>query len=152
MSENPSTGRRRATSAAIATGLVLTVLATIAPFVDHATTHRLAEHIRAGYPTYTDARVDSAVTAYLALLGAVGALGIAAWLGTAWAVRRGTRWARPAATVTFGLGTSVALTALLTEDTSGEVGLDPLLGWVWTMPSLAGLLTVALMWTSQRHR
>ena len=68
-------------------------------------------------PTSPEARVDSSLTTYLALLGAVGAHGIAAWLGTAWAVRRGTRWARPAATVTFGLGSSVALTALLIEDT-----------------------------------
>ncbi|WP_327707062.1 hypothetical protein OG530_40690 [Streptomyces decoyicus] len=39
----------------------LTVIATIVRYVDHVTTHRLADHIRAGYPTYTQARVDSAV-------------------------------------------------------------------------------------------
>lgn len=150
MSEKRSTAGGRAATAALGTGLVLTVLAAIAPLVDRATTHRIADHIRAGYPTYTDAQVDSAVTAYVVLLGVIGALGVVAWLGTGWAIRRNKRWARPAATVLFLLGTSLALMALLAEDTSGEVGLAPSLGWVGMAPSLAGLITVVLLWTGKR--
>lgn len=36
-------------------------------------------HIRASYPGYTRARIDSAVTTYLACLSVVGALGILCW-------------------------------------------------------------------------
>ncbi|WP_460342445.1 hypothetical protein [Actinoallomurus acanthiterrae] len=113
------------------TGLALTVIATIVPYVDRATTHLLADHIRAGYPTYTQTRVDSAVTAYLVLLSVVGALGVIAWLWTTWAVKAGKRWARPTATVMFVLGTSVGLAGLLIKDTSGDTGLSPALGWAW---------------------
>ena len=44
--------------AAMGVGLVLTIVATIVPFITSA----LRDHIRAGYPRYTDARVDTAVT------------------------------------------------------------------------------------------
>ena len=46
----------------------------------------------------------------------------------------------------FVAGTAVALTALLTKDTSGEVGLAPLLGWLGMLPAGAGLVTVGLLW------
>lgn len=132
------------------TGLGLTVLATVAPYADRATTHLLTDHIRAGYPTYTRARVDSAVTTYLTLLSVIGALGVLAWLVAARAVRTDTRWARPAATALFALGTTVGLTGLLTEDTSGTTGLPPALGWAGLTPCLAGALAVALLWRRPR--
>jgi hypothetical protein len=128
------------------TGLVLTVTAAVYPFVD---THLLADHIRAGYPDYPQPRIDSAVSTYLILLSVIGALGVLAWLGTAWAVRTGRRWARPAATAMFVLGTIVGLTGLLTQDTSGGTGLPPALGWAGMAPCLAGVLVVALLWTRQ---
>jgi hypothetical protein len=128
------------------TGLVLTVTAAVYPFVD---THLLADHIRAGYPAYPRPRIDSAVSTYLILLAVIGALGVLAWLGTAWAVRAGRRWARPAATAMFVLGTTVGLTGLLTQDTSGGTGLPPALGWAGMAPCLAGVLVVALLWTRQ---
>ncbi|GAA4632060.1 hypothetical protein GCM10023196_063940 [Actinoallomurus vinaceus] len=140
----------RSAIAATYTGLGLTVFATIVPYLDRATTHLLADHIRAGYPTYTQTRVDSAVTTYLILLSVIGAFGVIAWLWTAWAVKAGKRWARPAATVMLVLGTSVALTGLLTKDTSGETGLPPALGWAGMAPCLAGLLAVALLWRRPR--
>lgn len=146
----PKTRHERGAVAAMYAGLGLTVVATIAPYVDRATTHVLAGHIRAGYPTLSRSRVDSAVTTYLVLLSVIGALGVLAWLGTAWAVKAGKRWARPAATVMFVLGTSVGLTGLLTEDTSGETGLPPALGWAGLAPCLAGLLAVALLWRRPR--
>ena len=48
-------------------GLALTVVATIVPYVDHATANLLGDHIRAGYPAYSDASIDTAVTTYLVL-------------------------------------------------------------------------------------
>jgi hypothetical protein len=57
-------------------GLGLTVVAVIVAYVDHATANLLAGHIRAGYPAYTQARVDSAVTIYLVYLSVIGALGL----------------------------------------------------------------------------
>ncbi|MGN5376825.1 hypothetical protein ACQ4WX_02050 [Streptomyces lasalocidi] len=140
----------RGTLAAMYAGLALTVLATIATYVDRSTTHLLADHIRAGYPAYPQARVDSAVTTYLVVLSVVGALGVLAWLVTAWAVTAGRRWARPAVTAMFLLGTGVGLTGLLTKDTSGTTGLPPALGWAGMIPCLAGFVAVALLWRRPR--
>ncbi|RJL36206.1 hypothetical protein D5H75_02150 [Bailinhaonella thermotolerans] len=86
----------------------------------------------------------------MVLLSAIGALGVISWLCTAWAVRRGKRWARPAATVLLALGVVVGLTGLLTQDTSGDTGLPPALGWIGMAPCLAGLLAVALLWRRPR--
>ena len=36
---------------------------------------------------------------------------------------------------------------LLIRDTSGDTGLPPLLGWAGMLPSLAGLVAVALLWS-----
>lgn len=83
------------------------------------------------------------VTVWLAILTA---LGVAGWLSTIWATRRRMGWARWAATALFVLGTLVALTALLTKDTSGETGLAPLLGWIGLLPSVAGAWAVRLCW------
>jgi hypothetical protein len=73
------------------------------------------------------------------------------WLGTAWAVRAGKQWARPAATALCAIGVGIGLTGLLTKDTSGEPGLAPTLGWIGLLPSLAGLVAVALLWASARR-
>jgi hypothetical protein len=145
-----STWRRRRLLAVMRIGLALTVIAAVYPFVDRATTHLLADHIRAGYPSYPQTRVDSAVTTYLILLSVIGALGVLAWLWMIRAVKVGKRWARPAATVMFLLGTSVELTGLLTKDTSGDTGLPPTLGWIGMVPCLAGLLAVTLLWRRPR--
>ena len=127
-------------------GLGLTVVATIAPFVDRAAGHVQAGHIRSGYPAYSPERVDSAVTTYLIILTVVGVLGVAGWIWTTWALRSGKRWARWASTAMFAAGTSVALTALLIKDTSGDTGLAPLLGWIGLAPCLAGLVAVTRQW------
>src|SRR5205823_5111959 len=110
------------------------------------TSHTLAEHIRAGYPNYSDARVDTAVTIYLAYLTVVGALGVGCWLWSIRAVKAGKGWVRAAATALFVVGTTLALTDLLIKDTSGDTGRSALLGWVGILPSLPGLLAVALLW------
>ena len=135
---------------ALYAGLGLTVVALIVLYVDHATANVLAGHVRAGYPTYTQARIDTAVTTYLVYLSVVGALGIICWLATIWAVKAGKRWARGAATTLFVLGTGIAMTDLLVKDTSGDTGLPPLLGWAGMLPCLAGLLAVVLLWRRSR--
>jgi hypothetical protein len=127
-------------------GLGVTVAAMIVLYVDHGTANVLADHIRAGYPTYTQARIDSAVTTYLVYLSVVGALGIICWLWTIWAVRARKPWSRAAATAMFVLGTSIALIDLLVKDTSGDAGLPALLGWVGVLPCLAGLVAVIVLW------
>ncbi|MFF0575584.1 hypothetical protein [Streptosporangium saharense] len=140
---NPN--ERRAV-AAMYVGLGLTLVAAAVPY----TTQLLADHVRAGYPAYTQERIDAAVTTYLVLLSVVGALGVAAWLWTTWAVRTGRRWARPAVTVMSVLGVSVGLVGLLTRDTSGDTGLPPVLGWAGMAPWLAALLAVTLLWRNPR--
>ncbi|MEV4095721.1 hypothetical protein [Streptosporangium saharense] len=140
---NPN--ERRAV-AAMYVGLGLTLVAAVVPY----TTHLLADHIRAGYPAYTQERIDEAVTTYLVLLSVVGALGVAAWLWTTWAVKAGRRWARPAVTVMSVLGVGVGLVGLLTRDTSGDTGLPPALGWAGMAPWLAALLAVTLLWRNPR--
>jgi hypothetical protein len=141
-----TTQHRRPAVAAMCAGLALTVTATIVPLVDHVTANELADHIRAGYPAYTDARIDTAVTTYLVYLSVVGALGVVGWLATIGAVRAGKPWVRAGATTMFALATSIALFDLLVEDTSGDTGLPPLLGWVGMPPCVAGLFAVAFLW------
>ena len=146
-----TTHHERSAIGAMYAGLGLTVVAIIVPYVDHVTDNVLADHIRAGYPAYAQARIDSAVTTYLVYLSVVGALGIICWLGTIRALKAGKRWARGAATVMFALGTGIALIDLLVRDTSGDTGLPPLLGWAGMLPCLAGLLAVALLWRRSRR-
>ena len=55
-------------------GLALTVATLVVPYIDHATANVLAGHIRAGYPTYSPARIDTAVTTYLVYVSIIGAL------------------------------------------------------------------------------
>ncbi|MFE5325981.1 hypothetical protein ACFRCG_06175 [Embleya sp. NPDC056575] len=147
-----STPHDRRAIGAMYAGLGLTVLATAAPYADRATGHLLADHIRAGYPMYGDARVDSAVAGYLVLLSVIGTLGVLAWLWTIRAVKAGKPWARYGATVMFALGAGAGLTGLLTEDTSGATGLPPALGWAGMAPCMAGIVAVALLWRRPRSR
>jgi hypothetical protein len=133
--------------AAMAVGLVLTIVATIVPFL----TSDLRDHIEASYPHYRDARVDDAVTAWLIILTVVGALGVIGWLWTIWVVQVGKRWATWAATAMLVLGTCVALSLLLIKDTSGDTGLASTLGWLELLPCLAGLVAVALLWSGRRE-
>ena len=127
-------------------GLALTVVAMVIPYIDHGTANVLADQIRAGYPTYTQARVDSAVTTYLVYMSVIGALSVSCWFWTIRTVNAGKRWARAAATIMFALGTGVGLFDLLVKDTSGDTGLPPLLGSIGMLPCLAGLVAVALLW------
>lgn len=141
--------RGKSAVAAMYAGLTASVIATIYPYIDRATSNTLAGHIRAGYPSYTEARTDTAVTTYLVYLSIIGALGVVGWLFAVHAVKTGKRWARGVTTAMFVLGASVALTDLLIKDTSGDTGLPSSLGWVGVLPCLPGLLAVALLWRRQ---
>ncbi|MFL5976304.1 MAG: hypothetical protein ACJ76G_14340 [Solirubrobacterales bacterium] len=129
MDHKDNRNHARSAIGAMYAGIGLTIVALIVPYIDHATANVLADHIRDGYPTYSQARIASAVTTYLVYLSVVGALGTISWLSI-WAVKAGKRGAHAAATALFALGTSIALTDLLIRDTSGDTGLPPLLGWV----------------------
>lgn len=145
---NPGRGHERSAVALMFGGLGLTIAATAVLYIDHATGNVLARHIRSGYPSYSKERIDTAVTTYLIWLSSVGALGIVGWLWAVWTVKARKPWARVAATVTFAIGTGVALFDLLVKDTSGATGLPPLLGWVGMAPCLAGLLATTMLWRS----
>ena len=137
---------QRSASAAMYAGLALTVVAMIVPYIDHATANVLASHVLAGYPTYSQARIGTAVTTYLAYLSIIGVLSVGCWLWTIRAVNAEKPWARGATTAMFALGTGIALFDLLVKDTSGDTGLPPLLGWIGILPCLAGFLAVTLLW------
>jgi hypothetical protein len=149
-SRRGSLDRRPPVLAALYTGLTTTVVATIAPYLDQATSHSLAHHIRAGYPSFTQARVDAAVTIYEVLLTVIGVLGAAGWGAVIHGVTTGRRWTTPLATALFLVGLGIALTGLLIKDTSGEAGLSSLLGWVGLLPCLPGLLAVTMLWRRPR--
>ncbi|MCP2265705.1 hypothetical protein ACFQHV_04070 [Promicromonospora thailandica] len=138
--------RHRAALGALVAGLVLTVLATVYPYVDRATTGLLARHVAASYPAYGGAEVDAAVTAYLAILTTVGVLGVATWLVVAGAARAGKRWAPWAAALALAGAVCWSVAALTVTDTSGDVGLAPALGWLQALPCVAGAVTVVLLW------
>jgi cytochrome bd-type quinol oxidase subunit 2 len=141
-----TTKQQRPAIASMYAGLALTVAATSVPLVDHATGNVLANHIRAGYPTYTPARIDTAATTYLIYLSVLGVIGSLCWLWTIRAVKARKRWARETTSAIFALATAIALFDLIVKDTSGETGLPPLLGLVGLLPCLAGLLAVSLLW------
>ncbi len=144
--------RQRAAVTALYVGAALTLAATVAPYIDLQTGQVLADHIRDGYPQYSRSRVNTAVTTWMALLTVAGVLGLGSWLWTIWAVKTHRRWTREAATAIFVAGTGLALTALLTKDTSGEVGLAPLLGWIGLLPCSAGLCAVVMLWRTEPER
>jgi hypothetical protein len=157
MSITQNTGRRKRDRtaeaiAAMCVGLLLTGAATVAPFVDRATGHVLANHIHDGYPTYTAQRVDEAVTTWITVLTFIGVLGVTGWLTTIWAVATHRPWARPTAIALLLIGTGLALASLLTKDSSGEIGFVPMLGGIGLAPSVPGLMTVALLSAGDHDR
>ena len=132
--------------AALWSGLALTVLAAVVPLTELAGSDVLSSHLRSAYPEYGDAEIDTAVNASLFVLLSVAVLGVIGWIVAIAATSRGARWARWYATAAFAVGTVIALMILLIQDTSGEPGFAPVVGWVGLLPSLAGAIAVALLW------
>ncbi|TYB69182.1 hypothetical protein FXF51_08040 [Nonomuraea sp. PA05] len=122
-------------------GAALTAVAAVFPFLDQAV---LADHLRAGYPSYEPGAIDAAVTAYLVILAVVGALGLVGWLGTIWAARAGKGWSRRLGAGLLAVALCVAVAGLTVRDVSGDVGLAPLLGWLLVLPCVPGAAAVAL--------
>jgi hypothetical protein len=147
-----TTRHERSAIGAMYAGLGLTVITTIVPYLDHVTGNMLADHIRAGYPTYPQQRIDTAAMTWLVYLSVVGVLGIVFWSWAIWATRAGKWWIRGYATVMLALGAGIALFNLFVRDTSRDTGLPPLLGWVGILPSLAGLVGVTLLWRRSRPK
>lgn len=138
--------RSRSTLIALYAGALLTLLALAAPYVDRSVGNVLAAHVRAGYPDYSAGRIDTAVTAYVVILTVVGVLGLLGWTGSIWAVTARKRWSPPLVSSMFVLGLCVAASGLLIKDTSGQVGLAPLLGWIGMLPCLAGAVAAVAVW------
>ncbi len=132
-------------------GLVLTVLVALIPLGDHVAGNVLADHIAAGYPSYSQREIDSAASMYLVLLSIVGALGIVGWLV---GVRAAVRWPRAVAgsvtTLLLVAAVGVALTGMFVPDTSGDTGLPLSLSWWLLLPCVPGLYAVAQLWTARR--
>ncbi|WP_448810368.1 hypothetical protein [Agromyces bauzanensis] len=116
------------------------------PFVDNATTRFLADHILASYPSYGSEEIETAVMQYLVILSAVGGLGLVSWLAVIWATQSGRSWAAWAATGILLVAGCIALAGLTVTDTSGDVGLAPLLAWLQLLPCVVGLVAVVQLW------
>lgn len=132
----------RLVPATLVTGAALTLSAAVLPMTGYFR-ELLGEHVRVGYPALDSAEVDSAVTAYVAILVAIGVAGLIGWGIALRAVRtgfRGTRWLMAALLAT---GALIAVSALTIRDTSGDVGLAPFFGWLLLVPCLPGLVALA---------
>ncbi|GAA4820385.1 hypothetical protein GCM10023353_30320 [Tomitella cavernea] len=142
----PAARPQRHALRAMYAGLILSVLAVVVAYADRAGgPTSLAGHLRSGYPAYSPTQIDAAAHTYLVLLTALGGVGVACWLGAIRAVRTGKRWARWACAAAWGAATSLAIAGLVVTDTSGDVGLPPLLGWAGLLPCVAGLVAVVLL-------
>ncbi|GAA1106707.1 hypothetical protein ACFQXA_22145 [Nocardiopsis composta] len=127
-------------------GLLATALTTLYAVVDPLTTRLLAAQVEAGYPSYTPEEVGTAAGAYVAILAAIGVLGIAGWVVTILLARAGKRAAVWLGVVLCAVGVLVALTGLATPDTSGTIGLAPVFGWLLLAPCAIGAFALAAMW------
>src|SRR5690606_24078631 len=80
------------------------------------------------------------------ILLVVGLLGVGGWLVTLWGARRRARWTTWVAVALLLGALVVAVTGLTLQDTSGDVGLAPLQGWLQLAPCVVGALAVASLW------
>ncbi|MEV0431515.1 hypothetical protein [Micromonospora sp. NPDC050495] len=127
-------------------GLALTVAAMLLPFIDMFTVDSLTDHVRETYPDWSADLVSGDRNAIVIYLCAVGLLGIAGWI---WAIRTVAKHkpaARVVTTVLFALGAGVALFDLTFYGDKYDRVLPAMYGIVGLLPSLAGLVTVCLVW------
>lgn len=132
--------------AAMTAGLILNVIATVAPVVDIATVDTISDHVRAAYPSWGHALVESDRNAMVIYLVVTGVLGIICWLCVIWAVIARKRWARAAATSAFAAGALLALMNLTLGGGQYSVILPTGYGVLTLLPSLAGLAAVVSLW------
>ncbi len=138
--------RQRSPLPALWAGLALTIAVGVHALLDGSTTHLLVDHLRATYPSYDPHEVDTAAGTYVAILLTVAALGAVGWVSTIWAARTHRPWARWLASAYLAIAFVIALAGLTTVDTSGHVGLAPMMGWLLLAPCAAGVVAVAILW------
>lgn len=132
--------------AAMVAGLILNVIAAVAPVVDVATIDTISGHVRAAYPGWGDALVAADRNAMVIYLVVTGVLGITSWLCVIWAVIAGKRWARAAAASALAAGVLVATVNLTLGGGQYDVILPAGYGVLTLLPSLAGLVAVVSLW------
>ncbi|GAA3976882.1 hypothetical protein FOF52_02995 [Thermobifida alba] len=137
----------RATRVLTVLGLVLTLALGLWPFM---TPDLLADHIQHGYPDYTDAEVGAAVNTWQVALATVAGLGVIGWIWTLVTLRQPHRWAPFSATALLAVALIVAVVLITTPDTSGEVGLVPVMGWAWLAPCVVGIVVTGSTWRIRR--
>lgn len=123
-------------------GLALTLLAVVVPLL---APQPIEDQVRDAYPDYTSGELDDAVTAWLMILGIIGGLGVIGWALALWATIKGRR-PRLWASLMCGLGLAVSLTAALTPEETGDLGLAPAYGGLLMLPCIAGIAAVVTLW------
>ena len=131
---------------AMAAGLVLNVIATVAPVVDMVTIDTISDHVRGAYPAWGPASVAADRNAMVIYLVITGVLGVVTWFWVIRAVMARKRWARAAATSAFAVGALLALMNLTLGGGQYNVILPTGYGVLTLLPSLAGLVAVILLW------
>ncbi|GAA2074869.1 hypothetical protein GCM10009840_05760 [Pseudolysinimonas kribbensis] len=142
----------RAPMVTMTSGLVLTVVATVVPFVGRPPGSLIAEHLRAGYPGYSESQIAAAVGIYLIALTVVGALGVVTWIVSMLVARRYVGAARWVCAAAFVVGTGIALFDASIRDTSGDTGLPLPVGVLGLLPSIAGAVALVLVWRRAGNR
>lgn len=137
--------------AAMVAGLILNVIAAVAPVVDIATVDTISDHVRAAYPGWGHTLVESDRNAIVIYLVVTGILGIISWLFVIRAVVAGKRWARAAATSAFTIGALLALMNLTLGGGNYDVILPAGYGVLTLLPSVAGLVAVVSLWRPGRR-
>lgn len=131
-------------------GMALTAVLMLAPMVDAVTVDSIAGHVRAAYPNWPDRLVAQDRTAIVAWLGAVGLLGVGAWLWAILSARRGSRSARWVSTVMFTLGLIVSLIDLSVGGGPYQQVVPITYGLLSLLPVAVGLVAVVLLWLPRR--
>lgn len=131
-------------------GLALTAVLMLAPIVDAATFDSIAGHVRGAYPNWPERLVSADRNAIVGWLGAVGLLGVGAWLWSILSARRGSRSARWVGTVMFTLGLVITLVDLSVGGGPYSQIVPLAYGLLGLVPVAVGLVAVVLLWRPRR--
>jgi hypothetical protein len=142
------TAARRPLMIALYAGLALSVIGAVAPYVDIATADTIAVHVRDAYPDWPASEVRKDRDAIALALALLGGLGAATWAVAIAAA--GKPWARRFTTAAFAVGTIAALTVGFTGGEAYSTIVPPAYGALVTLPCLAGLAAVVLVWRRGR--
>ena len=140
----PGHHRRRGLVGAVLIGLALAVVALAVPVIDATAGHLLADHLRLGYPQYTEADIAAAVTVSAVALSTVAGLAVICWLVTLVATVTRRRWSWVFALAVLIVGGLVVLTTMMVPDTSGRLGFPLSISATLMLPTVAGAVIVVL--------